>query len=69
MKKKKKMVEDLQGQQATTNQSVNTESLKEKLRYLRNQNFIIKTITENQPLSSPSSTQSYQIRENNITFL
>ena len=58
MMKKKKKIEDLQGQQATTNQSVNTESLKEKLRYLRNQNLIIKTITENQQHSSPSSTQS-----------
>ena len=63
------MVEDLQGQQATTNQSVNTESLKEKLRYLRNQNFIIKTTTENQPLHLLRQHKAHEIRKNNITFL
>ena len=47
----KKVIEDLQGQKATPNNSVVTESLKEELIHLRNENLtktqIIKTITEN----------------------
>ena len=35
----KKMIEDLQGQKATPNHSVLTESLKVELRYLRNENL------------------------------
>ena len=58
----KKMIEDLQGQKATPNHSVVTESLKKELIYLRNENLtktqIIKKITENQHLPSTSSTQS-----------
>ena len=50
------MIEDLQGQKALPNHSVDTESLKEELIYLRNENLaktkIIKTITENQYLPS-----------------
>ena len=58
----KKMIEDLQGQKATPNHSVVTESLKEELIYLRNENLtktqMITTITENQHLPSTLSTQS-----------
>ena len=58
----KKMIQDLPGQKAIPNHSVVTESLKEKLIYLRNENFtkaqIMKTITESQHLPSSSSTQS-----------
>ena len=58
----KKMIQDLPGQKATLNHSVVTQSLKEKLIYLRNENLtkaqIMKTITENQHLPSTSSTQS-----------
>ena len=47
----KKVIEDLQGQKATPNNSIVTESLKEELIHLRNENLtktqIIKTITEN----------------------
>ena len=53
------MIEDLQSQKPTPKQqSVVTESLKEELRYFRNENltknYIIKTITENQYLPSNS---------------
>ena len=58
----KKIIQDLPGQKAIPNHSVVTESLKEKLIYLRNENFtkaqIMKTITENQHLPSSLSTQS-----------
>ena len=61
----KKIIEDLQGQKTTPNHSVVTESSKEELRYLRNENLtktqIVKTITENQYLPSTSSTQSSSI--------
>ena len=56
------MIEDLQGQKALPNHSVDTESLKEELIYLRNENLaktkIIKTITENQYLPSTLWRQS-----------
>ena len=58
----KNMIEDLQGQKATPNHSVFTESLKEELLYLSNENLtktqIIKTIIENQHLPSTSSKQT-----------
>ena len=58
----KKLIENLQGQRATPNHSVVTESLKEELSYLTNENLtktqIRKTITENQYLPSTLATQS-----------
>ena len=53
---------DLQDQKATPNHTVVTESLKQKLVYLKNENLtknqIIKTIIENQYLPSALLTQS-----------
>ena len=56
------MIEGLQGQKATPNYSVVTESVKEELCYLRNKNLtktqIIKIITESQCFTSTSTTQN-----------
>ena len=58
----KKMIKDLQGQEAPPNHSVFIESLKEELIYFRNENLtktqIVKTITEIQHLPSTSSKQT-----------
>ena len=58
----KKMIEGLKVEKAIPKYSVVTESLKEELIYLRNENLnktqIIKTITKNKYLPSALSTQS-----------
>ena len=57
----KKLIENLQGQRATSNHPVVTESLKEELNYLTHENLtkthIRKTITENQYLPSTLATK------------
>ena len=64
----KKMIEELQGQKATLNHSVVTESLKEELIYLRNENLtkiqITKTITENQHFHLHCQHKAHQILNN-----
>ena len=58
----KKIIEDLQDQKAAPNHSVATESLKEELIYLRNENLtktqITKTVSKNQHPPSTSSTKN-----------
>ena len=67
----KKMIEDLQDQKTTSNHSVVIESLKEELIYLRNENLTktqtIKTITENQHLSTSSTQNSLNTKETSNT--